>query len=203
MQDFDSLKNMWQQPAKAVDASKEIINSVTHTTTIKMKLQKPHLHGAIALILTAVLIACLGIFGNLNFKHWYTYGAMILICIICLMQAGFMLATLKKIKRIDDTVEPAAHLEQWEAYYNLRKRQNQWNMPLYYGLLNVAMAIYLVEIFTGRPLVYVVIFITVFIAWMLFAYFYSGRKTLLKEDKRLQTIIHNLKEIEGQLNKTD
>jgi len=203
MQDFDSLKNMWQQPAKTGEADKEIISTITNTTTTKMKLQKPPLHGAIALTLTAVFIAGLAIFGNLNFKHWYTYGGMVLICIICVVQAAFMYATYKKIKGIDDTVEPAAHLQQWEAYYDLRKKQNRWNMPVYYVLLNIAMAIYMVEIFTGRPVVNVLLFIGVYIAWMLFAYFYLGRKNIKREDNRLQAIINELKLIEGQLKKVD
>jgi hypothetical protein len=203
MQDFDSLKNMWQQPTKSCEVDKEIINSLTNTTTTKMKLQKPQLHGAIALTLTAVFIACLALFGNLNFKHWYTYGGMVLICMICLVQAAFMYATYKKIKRIDDTVEPSAHLQQWEAYYDIRKKQNRWNMPVYYLLLNAAMAIYMVELFTGRPLMNVLIFICVYAAWMLFAYFYLGWKNVRKENNRLQTIINDLKSIEGQLKKSE
>ena len=103
MKDFDSLKNMWQQPVKSGDVSQDTINSLTNTKTTKMKLQKPQLHGAIALTLTAVFIACLAIFGNLQFKHWYTYGGMVLICIVCLVQAGFMYATYKKIKDIQET----------------------------------------------------------------------------------------------------
>ena len=200
MQDFDSLKNMWQQPVKSGDVSQDTINSLTNTKTTKMKLQKPQLHGAIALTLTAVFIACLAIFGNLQFKHWYTYGGMVLICIVCLVQAGFMYATYKKIKNIDDTVEPAAHLHQWEAYYDLRKKQNRWNMPVYYVLLNVAMAIYMIEIFTGKPVLNGVVFIAIYAAWMMFAYFYLGRRNLRREDNRLQTIINDLKGIEGQLN---
>ena len=167
MQDFDSLKNMWQQPVKSGDVSQDIINSITNTKTTKMKLQKPQLHGAIALTLTAIFIACLAIFGGLNFKHWYTYGGMVLICIVCLVQASFMYATYKKIKSIDDTVEPAAHLHQWEAYYDLRKKQNRWNMPVYYVLLNVAMAIYMIEIFTGKPVLNGVVFIAIYAAWMM------------------------------------
>jgi hypothetical protein len=153
MQDFDSLKNVWQQSARPDEAKPDLTIIINNTTTAKMKLQKPQLHGAIFLTLTAVFIACLAIFGNLNFTHWYTYGGMVLICMVCLVQAAFMYMTYKKLKSIDNTVEPAAHLRQWEAYYQLRKKQNQWNMPVYYVVLNIAMAIYMVELFTGRPLV--------------------------------------------------
>ena len=152
------------------------------------------------LVITAIFITCLAIFGNLNFIHWYTYGGMALIVIVCLVQAAFMYVTYKKIKHIDDTVEPTAHLQQWEAYYDLRKKQNTWNMPVYYIALNIAMAIYLVEIFTGRSLFNVIIFVTVYAAWMLFAYFYLGKKNIKREDRRLQKVINDLKSIEGQLN---
>jgi len=203
MQDFESLKNMWQQPASPGYDKGEISTILNNATSAKMKLIKAQLNGARVLLITAVFIACLAVFGNLNFVHWYTYLGMVLICIICIVQALFMFATYKKIKAIDDTVEPAEHLRQWEAYYNLRKQQNKWNMPVYYLMLNVAMAIYMIEIFTGRPIMNVMIFIAVYVAWMLFAYFYLGRKNIRKEDNRLQAIINDLKKIEGQLKRVD
>ena len=200
MQDFDSLKDMWQKPTSAVKSP--TITTINKTSkTLKMKLQKQQLGGAVMLVLTATLIAAMAIFGGFNFTHWYTYGGMVLICIVCLAQAGLMLSLYKKISSINETVAPAAHLQQWEAYYDLRKKQNKWNMPLYYILLNIAMGVYLVEIFTGRPLLNVSIFIGVYIAWMLFAYFYLGKRNMRKEDERLNSIVNNLKGIESQLAK--
>jgi len=203
MQDFDSLKNMWQQPAGTPETRPDMTTIINHTTTSKMKLQKSQLHGAIMLSLTAVFIISLAVFGNLHFTHWYTYGGMALIALICTIQAAFMYITFRKIKSIDETVEPVAHLRQWEAYYDLRKNQNRWNMPVYYIALNIAMAIYMVEIFTGRPLMNVLIFVAVYAAWMLFAYFYLGKKNIKREDRRLQKIINELKTIEGQLSKAE
>jgi hypothetical protein len=198
MQDFDSLKNIWQQPTPA-DKNPAMIPIGKNSTTLKMKLQKQQLGGAVMLVLTAILIAAMAIFGGFNFTHWYTYGGMVLICTVCLAQAGLMFSLYKKISNIDETVSPTAHLQQWEAYYDLRKKQNKWNMPLYYILLNIAMGIYLIEVFTGRPLVNVSIFIAVYIAWMLFAYFYLGKKNIRKEDIRLNSIVEELKLIERQL----
>ena len=200
MEDFDSLKNVWQQTATDKPTLPGEIDINNKSKTTKMKLQQSQRHGAITLVLTAIIIACLAIFGNLNFIHWYTYGGMVLIIIVCLVQAAFMYATYKKIRSIDDTVAPAEHLRQWETYYDLRKKQNTWNMPVYYIALNVAMAIYLIEIFTGRPLVNVIIFIAIYAAFMLFAYFYLDKKKIKREDRRLQKIINELKLIEGQLN---
>ncbi len=198
MQDFDSLKDIWQKPTSAAQSA--TITTIGKTSkTLKMKLQKQQLVGAIMLVFTAILIACMGFFGGFNFIHWYTYGGMALICIICLAQAAFMYHLYKKISSINETAAPAAHLQQWEAYYDLRKKQNKWNMPLYYLLLNFAMGVYLIEIFTGRPVLYVSLFLAVYIAWMLFAYFYLGKRTMRKEESKLTGIISNLRGIESQL----
>ena len=197
MQDFDELKNIWQKPVPAENAAATTIN--TTKKTLKMKLKKQQLGGAVMLVLTAALIAALAIFGGFNFTHWYTYGGMALICVVCLAQAALMYSLYKKINNIDETGSPAAHLQQWEAYYDLRKKQNKWNMPLYYILLNIAMGIYLIEVFTGRPIINVTIFIAVYIAWMLFAYFYLGKRNMRKEEARLNNIIGELKLIETQL----
>jgi len=204
MQDFDSLKNIWQQPAPGDEVKPKLPVAISNASaSSKMKMQKQHSIGALMLVFTAILITCLALFGNFNFIHWYTYGGMALICITCLVQAGILYSTYIKIKGIDDTVAPAAHLQQWEAYYELRRRQNKWNLPLYYIVLNVAMGMYLIEVFTGRPVITVTIFIAVYIAWMLFAYFYLGRKNIKKENRRLQQIMDELKAIEAQLNKSE
>ncbi len=200
MQDFDSLKNMWQQ-SPAEENPRQTVSINQTSTSEKMKMQKQQLGGAFMLLVTALLIGALAIFGDLNFTRWYTYGGMALICLVCICQAAFMFSIYTKLKNIDDTATPALHLQQWETYYAMRKNQNKWNMPLYYFLLNVAMGIYVLEIFTGRPVINVIIFTSVYAAWMLFAYFYLGKRNVKKEDARLNGIITELKTIENQLNK--
>ncbi len=198
MQDFDSLKNMYQQPlSSGTVMPADTINKTSLNT--KRKMQKQQLGGAIMLLMTAALIIAMALFANLNFTKWYTYAAMALISLVCICQAAFMFNIYNKLKAIDETETPAVHLQQWEQYYEMRKQQNKWNMPLYYILLNVAMGIYVLEIFTGRPVVIVTIFIAVYAAWMLFAYFYLGKRNIAKEEKRLNGIISDLKTIELQL----
>jgi hypothetical protein len=198
MQDFDSLKNMWQKPGSEGPVMPG--NNISKTSlNTKRKMQKQQLGGAIMLLCTAALIAAMAVFGNFNFTQWYTYAAMALICVVCICQAAFMFTIYKKLKAIDDAATPALHLQQWEQYYEMRNSQNMWNMPLYYILLNVAMGIYVLEIFTGRPVLNVAIFIAVYAAWMIFAYFYLGKRNIRKEEARLNSIIKELKTIEFQL----
>ncbi len=200
MADFDALKNMWQQPTtENVDRILPPANTSHHSAGLKMKLQREQLLGAIMLVITAILISFMALYGNFNFVHWYTYGAMVLVCIICLVQTAILLATYKRIKRIDETALPALHLQQWETYYAFRKKQIRWNMPVYYILLNIAMGIYFIEVFEGRPIINVTILLTIYFGWMLFSWFYLGKRKLKQENARLQKIMDELKAIEGQL----
>jgi len=201
MQDFDSLKNMWQQSsAESADGPPSTINTTNHTPGLKMKLQREQLIGAIMLVITAILISLMALYGNFNFVHWYTYGAMVLVCIICLVQTAILLATYKRIKRIDETALPALHLQQWEEYYAFRKQQIRWNMPVYYVLLNIAMGIYFIEVLGGRPIGNVMILLVIYFGWMLFSWFYLGKRKMKQENARLQKIMDELKAIAGQLN---
>lgn len=201
MQDFDALKNMWQQPStEKVDKTLPPLKRVNHSAGLKMKLLREQLIGAIMLVITAILISLMALYGNFNFVHWYTYAAMVLVCFICLVQAAILLATYRKIKHIDDTVVPAIHLQHWEAYYAFRKKQIRWNMPVYYILLNIALGIYFVEVLGGMPIFNVVILLAIYFGWMFFAWFYLGKKKMKQEDARLQKIMDELRGIVGQLN---
>lgn len=201
MQSFDSLKNIWDQ--STIPGAAKPLPSPTYknnTATVKLKLQKQQIIGAAMLLITAILISGMAVFGNFNFQHWYTYASMGMICLICLTQAILLYAGYKKIKSIDDTGAPAAYLCQWEEYYALRKKQIKWNLPAYYLLLNAAMGVYFLEVLAGRPVINILIFIAVYLAWMLYTYFYLGKKNVQKENRRLQGIIDELKRIELQLN---
>jgi hypothetical protein len=199
MKDFDSIKTIYQQAGSTGEIKPPVASISKSSANSKIKLQREQLYGALVLILTALLIACMALFYNFNFQHWYTYGALVLVCSICIAQAALLLFTYKKIKRIDETASPLQHLQQWEAYYVFRKKQAAINMPVYFIALNLAMVMYLIEVLNGRPILNVIIFLIVYTAWMLFAYFYLGKKNLRKEDKRLQSIINELRSVEKEL----
>jgi len=200
MKDFESLQNMWQHPENLDDKKRllPIISKATATT--KSKLKNQQLGGCVMLVFTGLLILAMALFFNFNFQHWYTYAALVLVALICFGQAALMLYTWTRIKAIDDTASPASNLQQWEEYYRMRNKQITFGMPAYYLALNGAMGLYFLEIFSGRPVVNVIIFIAVYLAWMVFAYFYLGKRTIKKETARLHIILDELKTIVNQLN---
>ncbi len=203
MKDFDSLKNMWQADDGESTGRPTTFQISKTSQNARMKLERSQFFGSILLILTAVLIGAMAVFGNFNFQHWYTYAAMALVCMVCLGQASVMYYTYLRLKRIDESAPPAAHLQQWEAYYAYRERLIKYNMPVYFIALNLAMGVYLYEVLLGRPILNVSIFLSLYIGWMLFAIFYLGKKTQRKEEKRLNEIIGELKSSAMSLGRQD
>jgi hypothetical protein len=199
MKDFDAIKDMWQQMpvVETVNTTGFRISNASHNA--RNKLAHSQRIGAITLVVTAVLILAVGAFANLNFQHWYSYGALVLVALICFAQGAILYFTYLKIKRIDDSAVPGEHLRQWENYYAFRKKLIRINMPVYFISLNAAMGLYLYEVLLGRPMLNVIIFLLLYAGWMLFAIFYLGRKTQRKEELRLQGILDDLRSIENSL----
>lgn len=203
MQDFDALKKLWQEePENARQISTPAELSSTSQRNRKW-LKNTQLIGAIGQIIVGVFITWMIFFGNFGFKFWYTYLSMGLVVLLCLIQAAFMFYTYGKINAIDDSVSPAEHLRQWEAYYAIRQKQLTFQGPVFTILLSIILGIYYIEILSGRPFWPSLIIVILTIAWILFAYFYLGRKSIKKETGRLQSIIDELKQVEEQFSRNE
>lgn len=199
MKDFDSLKTLWEQAGDDLPPrEKKNVQWTNQSRNYKLNLQNQQLRGGILLIFTALLIIAMALFADF-YKTLITYIGMYLIAAICLAQAILLIYTWQKIKNIDETLPPRQHLQQWEAYYLFREKLIKWNMPLYFIFLNLAMGIYLFDIFKGRPIMNVLIFLAIYLGWMIFAYFYLGKRVIRKEEFKLKTIMGNLKQVEAQL----
>lgn len=199
MQDFDALKKIWQEePGKARQISTPAELSSTSQRNRKW-LKNTQLIGAIGQIFTAAFITWMIFYGNFGFKYWYTYFSMGLIVLLSLMQMGIMFYTYSKINAIDDAAAPSAHLRQWEEYYAMRMRMIQFQAPVFTILLTLAIGIYYIEVLSFMKFLQASIAVVVTAAWILFAYFYLGKRSIRKEKRRLQSIIDELKEVEQQL----
>lgn len=196
MKEFDELKNLWQhEKTEAVPDFSLSKKSVGYKESLQRKMRM----GALMLLLTGIFIASTATFGNFGFKHWFTYAALVALVFICWLQALLMYRMYNKIKSIDSTAAPAQHLQQWQQYYEYRKKTIAWNMPLYYILLNGALGVYFIEVFSGRPLKNVILISGVYVLWMLYAYFILGKKQMQKDEAQLQGIINELKEKASQI----
>src|SRR5690606_22394655 len=112
--------------------------------------------------------------------------------------AAVMFFNARKISQIDDSNTPAVHLQQWLDFREFQKKQRRWNMPVYYILLSVSLAVYLYELLKAVEFWKMALAFVLTYSWMLIAYFYFGKRELKKQDAKMDGIIAELKELETQ-----
>lgn len=196
MDHFDIIQDIWKS-GQAVPAAPAPVLRPTAVNS-RRKLRRQQFRGALSLLLTGAWIVAMGLLMRDILHAALTWTGLALVVLVCWMQSFLYFRTYKKLRSIDDTSTPAVHLSQWKNYYAFRKAQVRWNLPLYFVLLNMAMALYLVEILSGRPLKNILFFLLLYAGWMLFAYFYIGKKSLQKEEARISSIVSDLESIEHQ-----
>ncbi|MBU8882634.1 hypothetical protein KSK37_05995 [Kaistella sp. DKR-2] len=197
MEEFKELENLWKQSETEVPAKNTDISKIKNN---RMKLKNTYTKGAIILIVTGIGILILMTTFDAKIKTAPIISSMIIISITCFLQAGLMLFTAQKISKIDETQTPGMHLKQWQNFRLFQKKQRHWNMPVYYVLLSIALAVYMYELLKTVDLWKMILAFMVTYSWMLFAYFYLGKKEVKKQDAKLDGIIAELKSLENQFN---
>ncbi len=198
MKNFDDIQHVWQQQPLAEREGIDALAINKLPAGIKEKLLRQQATGITVLFAIIILIAYVGLFSTF-FKRTLTYIGLLVALGVIVMQLVVMVYTYIKIKKINDTLVPVMHLQQWESYYVFRKKQVRWNMPAYFILLNLAMCLYLAEAVVDHFNVWVGIFLAVYIVFMLFTYFVLEKMALAREEKRIQQIIDYLKKHAQQL----
>lgn len=199
MKDFDAIKDLWQQSKPAEQKTVDTQAIARQSKDTRTKLFRQLLFGGIILFFTVVFITWMMYFSTVKLIWFVTHIAIWIINTTVLLQSALTLFTAYKVSLINDTLPPAQHLQQWENYYSFRKKQIQWNKPLYFFFLNLGMGLYFLEVVHDRPIGYIILLIAVYCGWMLYAYFILGKRILEKEEKRLKGIMDELKLIEEQL----
>lgn len=195
MEEFKELENLWKQSETKIPPQKTNISKIKNN---RMKLKNTYTKGAILLILTGIFILGLMIFLDSNLKTILVVSSMIIISITCFLQAALMLFTANEIAKIDETQTPTSHLKQWQSFRVFQKKQRHWNMPVYYTLLSIALGVYMYELLKNVDLWKMILTFAITYSWMLFAYFYLGKKEIKKQDAKLDGIISELKSLENQ-----
>ena len=195
MEEFKELEKLWKQsetkhPTKDTKISKIKSN--------RIKLKNTYSKGAILLIVTGILILVMLFFLDSKLKTIPIILSIIIVSLTCFLQAFLMLFTANKISTIDETQTPSFHLKQWQNFREFQKKQRHWNMPVYYILLGSALGVYFYELLKNIDLWKMILAYVITYSWMLFAYFYLGKKEIKKQDAKLDHIISELKSLENQ-----
>jgi len=195
MQDFNDLQNLWKQ-----DDKYDILPPINlgKITSFRQELIRKELIGAALLIATGLIILALAYFLDFRHKTQALYCAMFIVSLLCFIQASLMFTTVGKIKQISEIAIPTEHLQQWQQFNAFRKKRIHWNMPIYYVILGVAISIYIWEILKGASYTYYLLAYLATYSWILFSYFYLGKKQLAKIDRSINEVISELQDLERQ-----
>ncbi|RKF40247.1 hypothetical protein BCY89_23460 [Sphingobacterium siyangense] len=195
MQDFNDLQHLWKQDSKQNILPPKQLNKVKN---FRQELIRKEIAGAVLLFATGLIILALAYFLDFRHKTLALYTSMFIVSFLCFIQAYLMLTTAGKIKQINEAALPTEHLQQWQQFDSFRKKRIHWNMPIYHLLLGIAISIYLREILTGASFHYYLLTYLPTYSWILFSYFYLGKRQLAKIDRSINEVIFELQELERQ-----
>lgn len=195
MEEFKDLENLWKQAETKVPTKNTNISKIKNN---RMKLKNTYTKGATLLILTGIFIMVLLYNFDSKIQTTPLVLSMVIVSLICFLQAFLMLFTARKISNIDETQTPGFHLKQWQNFRTFQKKQRHWNMPVYYVFLGTALGIYMYELLKNVELWKMIIAFVITYSWMFFAYFYLGKREIKKQDAKLDGIISELKSLENQ-----
>jgi len=197
MKDFNDIQNLWkQQETKPLpDVTQIIANAKKDKQLFTNKI-------ILQTIILALTLPCLLWIGSIiDFKKTSSYiGLTLMFCCVFVFSA-IRLYQIIRLKKMDVTEEPQVNLQKLEQYYSFQKLVSTKITAAYFIVMNIAFGLYFIEVMAPMSTLLKTIVLIVYVAWMLFAFFYLGKKQKAKEYARIQRLIDTIKEMESNYEK--
>lgn len=195
MKEFDSLQEIWKQQRESTlpDVSVIIEKAKKQKQTIANKM----LFQVIVLALSMVAVAWVVM--TIDFKMIITYIGISLMFLCVGGYSAIRIYQMIRLNKIDLTQSPTKTLAELEQFYAFQQFVGTKVTLAYFIILNIAMGLYFVEVMAPMSTLSKTIFFTIYAFWMLFAYFYIGKKQKASEYERTQRIIDSIREMEQKL----
>lgn len=197
MKEFDTLQEIWkqQQQKQLPDVSLIISRAKKEKQSFIQKISIQ----IIILLFTIVALCYVGT--SIDFKNYSTFIGLGLMIICILVFSGFRLYQALQLKKIDFGQAPTGTLKELESILDLQKTINTKVSTGYFIVLNIAFVFYFIEVLHPMSLLSKIIVISIYAGWMLFAFFYLGKKQKKLENERIQKLIDAVNEMENQYEK--
>lgn len=194
MKEFDNLQELWKQQKQ---------NPLPDVSVIiaKAKKEKQSMANKIVIQAATLLLAVVAIImvvAAIDFKMATTYIGVSLMFLTIIVFSAIRLYQVYKLKNIDLTQNPKKVLAELETFYAFQQFVNTKCTLAYFILLNIAFGFYFIEVMQPMSAMVKAIVLVVYIAWMLIAYFYLGKKQKEKEYAKTKAIIDSIKKIEKE-----
>lgn len=198
MKQFNDIEAIWKQ---------QKISTVPDVTAIieKGNKEKKTLSKKISLQVILLLITVPVVIWVLVTNPFQKTTTFLGIAIVLLAVIGFSIIRLYQVnwlRKIDFTQTPNFVLQQLEKYYSFQKIISSKIMGIYFLLLNLGLGLYFIEVMAPMPTYAVVLSLSVYVIWLLIAYFVIGKKQKQKEFNRIDVLIKKMKEIETAYEKS-
>lgn len=192
MKPFNDIESIWKQQKE---------NSVPDVALIITKAKKEQkiivnkiIFQVLSLLVTVPVILWVLVANPFQKSTTFIGVAIVLFDII-----GFSILRLYQMyqmKKIHFTAAPKQVLDQLEHYFVFQQLLSTKIMFVYFLLLNLGLGLYFIEVMALMPIFAVVISLSVYIGWLLFAYFVIGKKQKRKENERIQVLLENAKALD-------
>lgn len=193
MNDFDQLKEIWDKQEKPVvpDVSQILSKAKKEKQSLgnKMMLQ-------VAGVLSAIPVGVILLI-YINFKMATTFIGFSLMAIAIIGIAILRLYQIYTLNKIDLTLSPQQVLKKLEEFYAFQQTVNTKYTLGYFIIMNVAFGFYFIEVLQPIYTTYRTVGLTLYITWMLIAYFIIGKRQKEKEYSKMQRIINAVKEVKN------
>jgi hypothetical protein len=192
MKEFDSLQEIWKQQKQSTlpDVSVIIAKAKKEKQTVANKI----LFQVITLVLS--MVGVIWVVATVDFKMITTFIGIGLMFICVFGFSAIRLYQMVTLNKIDLTQSPSKTLVQLEQFYTFQQFVGTKIMLAYFVVLNIAFAFYFIEVMQPMSTLLKTIVIITYVAWMLVAYFFIGKKQKAREYERTQRIINSIKEME-------
>lgn len=194
MNTFNDIEFLWKTsiPIEVPNVDKIINKAAKDNKSIVNKI----LLQVLLMSLAFINIVWVGYFFEFQYISSYIGMALMLVCIAVFSILRFKQARF--LQKVDFTISPAILLKKYEAFHQHQKWLNTVGTRWYTILLNIAFGFYFYEMIYKAPLSLTVkiIILCVYIAWMLIATLWIGKKSICKEHERINDIIKKIKEMQ-------
>lgn len=197
MTEFDNLQEIWKQQKQSALPDVSVIIA-------RAKKEKQIFTNKILFQITTLIASMIGVafvVATVDFKMATTFIGVGLMFLCVFGFTAIRLYQIMMLKKIDFTKSPSKNLAELEKFYIFQQFVGTKITLAYFVILNIAFGFYFIEVMHPMPILMKTIVLAVYVAWMLFAYFYLGKRQKAKEFERIQRMIDGIKEIEQNYQK--
>ncbi|MEP6710828.1 MAG: hypothetical protein ABJA37_00350 [Ferruginibacter sp.] len=197
MNNFDDIEALWKAPQRlSIPAAGAIIQKAAEE---KNQIARKILMQSLCMFLA--IAAIIYIIYMVRFQYLVTYIGLAIMSACVIIFAYIRLKQSLFLRRADFSQAPATLLQQFEKFHEKQKWINTKGVSWYTFFLNLSFALYFYETVALAPFTttWKIVIIVIYIAWMLVATLWLGKRSVKKEHEKTKAIIEKIRQLKEGL----